>query len=94
LIINGSHISHLLESIGLDYFDLLIYYSPTAHFNDQKKMETNWRTLIAEIGVSNYYKKHLDRLLVLCTNNGLQFPFANQIMVNPYVFPDLMRLIQ
>jgi diketogulonate reductase-like aldo/keto reductase len=58
-------------------------------------MERNWRKLIDEkysgrvlqIGVSNYYKQHLDRLLYFCNNNNLPIPYANQIMVNPYVFP-------
>jgi diketogulonate reductase-like aldo/keto reductase len=42
---------------------------------------------VLQIGVSNYYQQHLERLLYFCTKNDLPFPFANQIMVNPYVFP-------
>jgi diketogulonate reductase-like aldo/keto reductase len=92
---NKRHISNLLEKVGLDYFDLLLYHTPDKHFTDQETMEMDWKKLIDEkdsgrvlqIGVSNYYKQHLNRLLYFCNSNGLQFPYANQIMINPYVFP-------
>ena len=66
---NMRHISNLLEKVGLGYFDLLLYHTPDKHCIDQETMERNWRKLIAEkdsgrvlqIGVSNYYKQHLDR---------------------------------
>jgi len=92
---NQSHISDLLTTVGLEYFDLLLYHTPNYHFTSEEAMQKSWRTMILEknsgkvlqIGVSNYYKQHLDRLLHFCNDQGLPFPFANQIMVNPYVFP-------
>ena len=94
-IFSNDHISDLLKFVGVDFFDLLLYHTPEGHFTNRKTMEKNWRYLIAEkdsgrvrqIGVSNFYKQHLDRLLVFCNNHRLQFPFANQILINPYVFP-------
>jgi len=94
-ILSNYHISDLLKIVGVDFFDLLLYHSPGGHFTNKKTMEKNWRKLIAEkdsgkvcqIGVSNFYKQHLDRLLVFCNDHRLQIPFANQILINPYVFP-------
>ena len=94
-ILSNDHISDLLKIVGVDFFDLLLYHSPGGHFTNKKTMEKNWRKLIAEkdsgkvcqIGVSNFYKQHLDRLLVFCNDHRLQIPFANQILINPYVFP-------
>ena len=31
-ISDKNHIARLLERVGVDYFDLLLYHSPTAHF--------------------------------------------------------------
>jgi len=66
-----SHISELLKDLGLEYFDLLLYHTLKFHFIVEETMQKSWRTMISEknsgkvlqIGVSNYYKHHLDRLL-------------------------------
>ena len=91
-----THIARLLERVGVDYFDLLLYHSPTAHFGSQSTMEVNWQKLIIEkqngnvlhIGVSNYYKQHLTRLLKYCNDSDSEFPYANEIQINPYVMPE------
>ena len=91
-----NHIASLLERVGVDYFDLLLYHSPTAHFGSQTTMEVNWQKLIIEkqngnalhIGVSNFYKQHLTRLLKYCNDSDLDVPYANEIQINPYVMPE------
>jgi len=42
---------------------------------------------VVNIGVSNCYKQHLNRLLKYCNDNHLAFPYANEILINPYVMP-------
>jgi diketogulonate reductase-like aldo/keto reductase len=88
-----NHIASLLERVGVDYFDLLLYHSPTAHFGSQSTMEVNWQKLIIEkqnenvshIGVSNFYKQHLTRLLKYCNDSDLDdsplgFVFSKQLL--------------
>ena len=95
-ISDKNHIARLLERVGVDYFDLLLYHSPTAHFGSQSTMEVNWQNLIIEkqngnvshIGVSNFYKQHLTRLLKYCNDSDLDVPYANEIQINPYVMPE------
>ena len=95
-ITSKNHIARLLERVGVDYFDLLLYHSPTAHFESQSTMEDNWQKLLVErqngnvlhIGVSNFYKQHLTRLLKYCNDSDSEFPYANEIQMNPYVMPE------
>jgi diketogulonate reductase-like aldo/keto reductase len=89
------YIPDLLKRVGVQYFDLLLYHIPNHIFQTQSKMEASWQTILAEqrkqnvvhIGVSNCYKQHLNRLLKYCNDNHLAFPYANEILINPYVMP-------
>jgi diketogulonate reductase-like aldo/keto reductase len=90
----ADHISNLLDSVGTEYFDLVLYHHPFAHFESRTQLESSWRLLVEhldsknvrKIGVSNFYSNHLVRLLDICTENSLEKPFANEIQLNPYVF--------
>lgn len=89
-------IPRLLEKVGTEYFDLLLYHTPLSLFKDQSTMETNWKRLIKEktmgrvlnIGVSNFYLQHLSRLLQYCVCQNIDKPYANEIQINPYVIPE------
>ena len=56
----------------------------------EKHIERSWRNmirlkeigLVREIGVSNFYQKHMSILLPLCEDRGLPKPFANEIYID------------
>ena len=92
---NDKHIDELLKQLGLEYFDLLMYHTPSSHFGDCLSMQKHWLEMIYEkskgntkqIGVSNYYEQHLDILIKFCEDHYFEKPFANEIQFNPYVQP-------
>ena len=95
------HISSLLEEIGTEYVDLLMYHYPMEHFESKEQLECSWKLLAKhkeagnarEIGISNFYSEHVKRLLDICTEFNLDKPFANQILLNPFVYSSEIGLI-
>ena len=86
-------INALLIDVGTEYFDLLLYHYPDKMFDSKAQLEQSWRQLteqskatVRRIGVSNYYAPHLTRLFDVCQECKLEKPFANEILINPYVY--------
>ena len=88
-----AHITELLNAVGVGYFDLFLIHFPTAGglFDDKETLTAKWRALaqmgqdkIKRIGVSNFYEPHLQRLLAVCEEEELPFPYANQCLINPW----------
>ena len=100
--LNGDHhVDDLLIAVGTSYFDLLLYHKPFDHFGTEEETETSWRIIceqptnkVKHVGVSNFYSPHLSRLLRICTSKGLQIPFANEILINPYTYGNDQDVIQ
>ena len=96
-----NHIRSLLEEIGTEYFDLLMYHYPMELFECKDLLECSWKLLAThkeagnarQIGISNFYSEHLYRLLDICAEFNLEKPFANQILLNPFVFSSEIGLI-
>jgi diketogulonate reductase-like aldo/keto reductase len=96
-----NHIRSLLEEIGTEYFDLLMYHYPMELFECKDLLKCSWKLFAKhkdagnarEIGISNFYSEHLIRLLDICTEFNLVKPFANQILLNPFVYSSEIGLI-
>jgi diketogulonate reductase-like aldo/keto reductase len=89
-----NNIGALLDELGTDYFDLLLYHNPFSMFDSKEQLKQSWiymtilkqsRT-VKRIGVSNFYASHLTKLFDVCREFNLEKPFANEIQINPYVY--------
>lgn len=77
-----------LEKLGLDYVDLYLIHSPF-WTESPEEWQDKWRQMEAlkdsgrarSIGVSNYYKQHLDAVL----KTAKYPPAINQIEYHPYL---------
>lgn len=83
------HIDALLKEVGVNYFDLFLIHHPQEICSDETSLSKSWRSLsriektkLKHIGVSNFYKPHLSRLLAVCKKEGLPKPFANEFEMN------------
>lgn len=92
---NEAHIDRLLEALGLQYFDLLLFHGPFHLFENEDSLFRNWQFIcsfqsfkVRRAGVSNFYRPHLERLLLICADHDLPHPFANQIQMSPFVFDE------
>lgn len=73
-----------LQNLGLDYLDLYLIHWPI-----QGKFTETWRALeklykerkVRAIGVSNFHKQHLDKLL----EDGNVVPTVNQVEYHPHL---------
>ena len=91
----SSHVTNLLEKTGLEYFDLLLYHGPFHHFKNEDVLLRSWQLMcsidpfiVKHAGVSNFYRPHLERLLLICADHDLPPPFANEIQMSPFVFDE------
>ena len=83
-------IQRLMDSVGVDYFDLYLIHNPTwsGIFDSKEKLRNEWEILsnnpkLLNIGVSNFYEPHLRALLCVCEENEtLRKPYANQIQMS------------
>ena len=85
---NEAHIDRLLAAIGLQYFDLLLFLGPFHLSKNEDSLFRNWEFIcsfqsfkVRRAGVSNFYRPHLERLLLNCADRHLLHPFANQIQM-------------
>ena len=89
-----NNISAILDEVGTDYFDLLLYHYPFSMFDSKAQLRESWlyMTMIKQskcvkrIGVSNFYASHLTKLFDVCKEFNLEKPFANEVQINPYVY--------
>jgi len=89
-----NNISAILDEVGTDYFDLLLYHYPFSMFDSKAQLRQSWMYMtilkqsraVKRIGVSNFYASHLTKLFDVCQEFNLEKPFANEIQINPYVY--------
>lgn len=79
----------------LEYYDLLLLHYPPLNErnrgNFKNKLRSMWKTMnkyiedgvTRYIGISNFYKNHLDILLEICVEENLIAPLINQIEIHP-----------
>jgi diketogulonate reductase-like aldo/keto reductase len=88
------NISAILDEVGTDYFDLLLYHYPFSMFDSKAQLRQSWKYMtilkqtqaVKRIGVSNFYASHLTKLFDVCQEFNLEKPFANEIQINPFVY--------
>ena len=88
------NISAILDEVGTDYFDLLLYHYPFSMFDSKAQLRQSWIYMtilkqtqaVKRIGVSNFYASHLTKLFDVCQEFNLEKPFANEIQINPFVY--------
>lgn len=76
-----------LEALNLDYLDLYLLHFP------HSKIEDIWKEMnglvdqgvVKNIGVSNFYRFHMERLLRICEEQNLRLPYADEIEISPWV---------
>jgi diketogulonate reductase-like aldo/keto reductase len=89
-----NNINALLNEVGTDYFDLLLYDYPFSMFDSKAQLRQSWIYMsllkqsraVKRIGISNFYASHLTKLFDVCREFNLEKPFANEIQINPYVY--------
>ena len=89
-----NNISAILDEVGTDYFDLLLYHYPFSMFDSKAQLRESWLYMtmlkqskcVKRIGVSNFYASHLTKLFDVCKEFNLEKPFANEVQINPYVY--------
>jgi diketogulonate reductase-like aldo/keto reductase len=90
--LDEAHLMSLLQSMQVDYFDLLLIHHPQSCFESEDVLTQAWEQLvhhhdvgrIHHLGVSNCYQPHLERLLAVCEKNDFLKPSVNQISFNPW----------
>lgn len=87
-----AHLTSLLQSMQVDYFDLLLIHHPQSCFESEDALTHAWQQLVHHhdagrlhhLGVSNCYQPHLERLLAVCEKHDFLKPSVNQISFNPW----------
>lgn len=88
----------IIKRLNCSYLDLLLLHCPTEFLTGRKNSKTDaeiWKELellvscglVRHIGVSNYRKSDLEKLLSFCTIR----PFINQVEFNPYLQQPLLQ---
>ncbi|KAI0064548.1 Aldo/keto reductase [Artomyces pyxidatus] len=86
-----------LQKLKVDYVDLFLIHTPT-QFKEPGELLSIWKDfealqkegLTKSIGVSNFLIPHLTELI----EGGSVVPAVNQIEYHPYVFKDLIPLLE
>lgn len=83
------HLDASLKKLGLTYVDLYLLHSPFDAKGDKRILQNAWAAMeqiaasgkAKSIGVSNFYREHLDAILETCQVR----PAINQIEYHPYL---------
>ncbi len=75
-----NNISAILDEVGTDYFDLLLYHYPFSMFDSKAQLRESWLHMtmlkqskfVKRIGVSNFYASHLTKLFDVCQEFNLE----------------------
>ncbi len=84
-----SAINAYIEDLKCGYLDTYTLHFPSSFFTSEQTLMRAWKevtklptSLVKTAGVSNFYPKHIERLLSVCDKYNLPKPFSNEIESN------------